>query len=277
MYFKGDFHLHTTASDGNLTPEELVRLAKEKSLDIIAVTDHDTTAALERAKSEALLSGIGIVPGIELSTMHNNESIHLLGYFMDDKYTNKDFQTFLYDMKTYRINRAKKIVENLKKHFDISIDYHRIFERAKGVIARPHIASAIIEAGYTYTWDYIFDNIISKDSPAYVPNKEISIPEGINILKSVNALVSLAHPVLIKKSKPEDLMVFDFDAIEGIYPLNSKADALRFTSMAKDHNKLITAGSDFHGGNLGDSKHGDIGCVYLEGALLKEFIAKFGF
>lgn len=277
MYLKGDFHLHTTASDGKRTPEELVNLAKEKSIDIIAVTDHDTTAALEKVREECSRAGLGFIPGIELSTLHNNESIHLLGYFTDDKYNNKDFQVFLHDMKSYRINRAKKIVRNMKEHFGIEIDYARVYESAEGVIARPHIAKAIIEAGYDYSWDYIFENIISKDSPAYVPNKEVSIPEGIAILKSIDAVVVLAHPVLIRKSKPEDLMIFDLDGIEAIYPLNSPEDTKRFTAVAKEHNKLITAGSDFHGTDLGDTKHGDIGCTYLEGDLLKEFTSRFGF
>lgn len=275
MCLKGDFHLHTTASDGKLSPEELIQLAKTKDLDIIAITDHDTTASLERAAVSSLLSDIKVIPGIELSTVHNNESVHLLGYFTDDKFKNDDFQIFLHDMKDYRTNRAKKIVENLNKFFHISIDYNKVYESAKGVIARPHIAKAIIDAGYDYSWDYIFDTIISKDSPAYVPNKEISIPEGIQILRSVNAVVVLAHPVLIKKSKPEDLILLDFDGIEAIYPLNSQEDTNTLTSLAKKHDKLVTAGSDFHGGYLGDTKHGDIGSVYLEGYPLTEFLSRF--
>jgi 3',5'-nucleoside bisphosphate phosphatase len=276
MYSKGDFHLHTTSSDGKLSPEELVRLGKAKALDIIAVTDHDTTLGLERAKTESKLSNVCVIPGIELSTLHNNESVHLLGYFMDDKYKDKEFQIFLQNMKAYRVNRAKNIVGNLKKFFDISIDYDKVFKSAKGVIARPHIAKAIIEAGYSYTWDYIFDNIISKESPAYVPNKEVSIPEGIQILKDVNAIVCLAHPVLIKKSKPEALVNFDFDGIEAIYPLNSPDDTAMLTDLAKSHKKLITAGSDYHGSDLGDTKHGDIGCVYLEGTALNELTSRLG-
>lgn len=276
MYLKGDFHLHTTASDGSLNPAELVQLARLKNIDIIAITDHDTTDSLEQVSSMSLSSKVSVIPGIELSTLHNNESIHLLGYFTDDKFKDRDFQTFLHDMKNYRVNRAKKIVENLSKFFNISIDYNKVYESAEGVIARPHIAKAIIDAGYDYSWDYIFDKIISKDSPAYVPNKEVSIPEGIQILKSVNAVVVLAHPVLIRKSKPEDLILFDFDGIEAIYPLNSPEDTDKLRSLAGEHNKLITAGSDYHGNGTEDTKHGDIGSVYLEGPALTKFLSKFG-
>jgi 3',5'-nucleoside bisphosphate phosphatase len=274
MSLKGDFHLHTTASDGKLSPKELVLLAKHQDMDVLAVTDHDTTMGVEKALAEGVKQQVIVIPGIELSTLHNGESVHILGYFMDEKYNNEEFQKFLYDMKDYRITRARRIVEKLKEHFDITLDCDKVYKNAKGVVARPHIARAIIDAGYDYSWDYIFDNIIGKDSPAYVPNKEISIAEGIAILKAVNALTVLAHPVLIKKSKPEDLMDFDFDGIEAIYALNTPEQTEWLTALAEKRGKLITAGSDFHGSDPGDTKHGHIGCVQLDEKLLQIFLEK---
>jgi len=274
MFKKGDFHLHTTASDGKLTPSELVNIASSENLDIIAITDHDTTKGLPEGIKAGEKYGITVIPGIEFSTIHNEESIHILGYFKDDSYKSDKFQTFLNEMHDYRAWRGQRIVDNLKIYFDISIDGHQLIKDTKGVIARPHIAQAIINAGYNYSWEYLFNNIISKESPAYVPNKSISISEGIKILKEVNALLILAHPTLIKKSTIEDLIKFDFDGIEAIYPLNSKEDTEKYLNIAKENNKIITAGSDYHGIGIQDTKHGHIGAVNLTGESLKIFLEK---
>ena len=209
MYNRGDFHLHTNASDGKLSPKELIYTASIRGLDIIAITDHDTTLNVEEGIREGLCENIRVVPGIELSTIHNKESIHILGYFKDDKYKNGVFQNYLKEMENYRVLRAERIVENLNTFFKIKLDYKKILDDAKGVIARPHIAKAIINAGYKYDWKYIFDNLLSNNSPAYVQTKKISTAEGIDMLKKVNALVVLAHPVLIKNSTIDEMLRFD--------------------------------------------------------------------
>lgn len=272
MYNRGDFHLHTNASDGKLSPKELIYTASIKGLDIIAITDHDTTLSVEEAIREGLIKNIRVVPGIELSTIHNDESIHILGYFKDDKYKDADFQDFLKDMENYRILRAKKIVENLDTIFKIKLDYEKILEDAKGVIARPHIAKAIMNAGYKYDWKYIFDNILSDDSPAYVQTKKISTEDGIHMLKKLNALVVLAHPVLIKNSSIDEMLKFDFDGIEAVYPINTKKQKAFLKAKAKEYGKLITAGSDFHGITTSDTSHGVIGSVSLSNNELADFV-----
>lgn len=213
-----------------------------------------------------------MIPGIELTTRHNGESVHLLGYFKGDNYKSSSFQNYLNELQEHREKRGEKIIHNLKKFFDISINYEEILKKNKGVVARPHIAKAIIEAGYPYDWNYIFDNIIGNDSPAYVPNKNISIEEGISILKSANAFVSLGHPTLINKSNVEDLMIYGFDGIEGIYPLNKPFEEKNFREICLKYNKLITGGSDYHGLGRTDTKHGYIGSALLEGEDLERFL-----
>lgn len=272
MFKKGDFHNHTTASDGKLSPRELVDLAKEEALDIIAITDHDNTDGLGEALKRGEEIGIKVISGIELTTRHNGESIHLLGYFKGDNYNSPSFQNYLKELQKHREKRGEKIIHNLKKFFNISINYEEILKKSKGVIARPHIAKAIIEAGYPYDWNYIFNNIIGNDSPAYVPNKDISIEEGISVLKSAGAFVSLGHPTLINKSNVEDLMTYGFDGIEGIYPLNKPFEEEKFREICLKHNKLITAGSDYHGLDKTDTKHGYIGSALLEGEDLEKFL-----
>lgn len=274
MYFKGDFHTHTNASDGKFSAHDLLSLLKASGIDIMAITDHDTTDNLNVAIEESKKIGIKIIPGIELSTLHNGESIHVLGYFKDSSYTKSDLQDFLKEMKDYRVWRAKKIVSSLSKYFNINLDYDNVTKNTNGVIARPHIARAIISAGYNYTYDYIFDNIINKESPAYVPNKKVTVDEGIKILKRANAVVVLAHPVLIKKTSIEEMLKFDFDGIEAIYPLNSEKDTEHFISLAKENNKLITAGSDFHTDETSDTKHGKLGNIYLDSENINKLLEK---
>lgn len=274
MYCKGDFHIHTNASDGKYAPEKVVDIAKNNNLDIMAVTDHDTTDSVSRAISYGEKLGIKVIPGIELSTLQNGESIHILGYFRDNSYQNESFQKFLLDMKNYRIWRAKKIVKNLDTFFNIKLDYNSILKEAHNIVARPHIARAIISSGYNFTYEYIFENILNKESPAYVPNKKVSVSEGIDILKNANAVVILAHPILIKKTPVEELLKLDFDGLEAIYSLNKESDTKRFLEMAKKYNKIVTAGSDFHTDDPSDTKHGKIGQVHLDSKNIDILLSK---
>lgn len=274
MYKKGDFHLHTNASDGKLPSKKLLVLAKNEGLDIIAITDHDNTFGIDSALAAGSELGVKVIPGIELSTRYNDENIHILGYFRDNSYKTPLFQKYLKDIQDYRIYRAKKIVDNLDVFFNIKIDFEKLLLRSHGIIARPHIAKEIMESGYDYDFRYIFENFIGNNSHAYVPNKEISIQEGLDVLKSVNALTSLAHPTLIKKSPIEEIIKYDFDCIEAIYPLNREGEEDYFIKLAQNHNKIITAGSDYHGLEKEDTKHGYIGRFPLAGNHLQNFLNK---
>ena len=271
---KVEFHCHTTASDGKLSPKKVIERAKKKNVSLIAITDHDTTLGLSDALSVGEELDIKVIPGIELSTIHNNESIHILGFFRDESYKNDKLQQFLKAIEDSRVLRGEKIVENLKKYFDIHIDYEKVKEKSDGVIARPHIASTIIEAGYPYEWEHIFKKFLSNDSPAYVHNKKVSIEEGIKILKEHNAIVILAHPKLIKKTPLEELIKYNFDGVEAIYYQNFKRETEQLISLARRNNLLITCGSDFHGITDGDTKHGDIGDMsqYLQEEDLEKFL-----
>lgn len=272
MKIKAEFHCHTTASDGNLSPTEVVKLAKANGANILSITDHDTVDGLLEAKEACDKYNIRFIPGIELSCNHNNESIHLLGFFKGDGYTSKELIAFLDDLKSNRISRAKSIVDKLKEHFDIHLNYEDVLALGDGVIARPHIAKAIINAGYNYSTDYIFDKFIGNNSPAYVPNKHISVPDGIKLLKKYGCLVVLAHPKLIKKTPLKTLLEFDFDGIEAIYFQNFKRETDEFISLANSRGLLITSGSDFHGICNEDKKHGMVGTMEIDEYFLNKFL-----
>ncbi|MHC1683647.1 MAG: PHP domain-containing protein [Clostridiaceae bacterium] len=274
MYNKGDFHMHSTASDGTLTPREVVQLAKNNNVDIIALTDHDNTTGIDEAIAEGLKLGVKVIPGLELSTFHNNESIHIVALFKDDSYKDQYFQDYLNDIVTHRIERAKKIVENLEKYYDVRIDYKRVLEIADGAVARPHIARTILEAGYNIAYEQIFETMLSKNSPAYVENKIITVEEGLSMLRKYNAVTILAHPVLIKKSPVEDLLKFDFDGLEAKYIQNTEDATEKFLILARENNLIYTAGSDFHTDKNYDEKHGSIGDTSLDSCEIELLLTK---
>lgn len=251
----------------------MIYLAKEENLDIISVTDHDTTDGIEEALFYGEKLNIKVIPGIELSTTYNNCSVHVLGYFKGNNYKNNLIKDFQKHKKEFRKKRANEIVNKLKEHFDIIISFNRIMGSTKGVISRPHIAKAIVEAGYDYSWDYIFSNFIGEGCKAYVPNKTISTEEGISLLKESGAISVLAHPVLIKKTNVEDLFKLDFDGVEAIYYMNKPEDTIKFKSLAKKYSKIITGGSDFHGLTKTDGSHPDrIGATTLDQANIEKLL-----
>lgn len=272
MNIKAEFHCHTTASDGNCTPSQVVEMAKLKDVELLSITDHDTTEGLEEAIYIAKELSVNFIPGIELSCNHNKESIHLLGYFKGDGYKSPSLIDFLHNLKSNRIERAKAIVTNLDEHFNIKIKAEDVLKLSDGVVARPHIAQAIINAGYNYNFQYIFDKFIGNDSPAYVPNKHISVSEGIEFLRNYGCIVVLAHPKLIKKTPIKEILKFDFDGIEAIYYQNFKRETDQFISIAISKGLAITCGSDFHGLSKDDTNHGNIGDMNVDEYYLKKFI-----
>ncbi|MDO5039229.1 PHP domain-containing protein [Clostridium sp.] len=272
-----DFHVHTNFSDGILSPKNVIDRAKKNNVSILAITDHDTVDGIIEAISVANDKDIKLIPGIELSCNYNNESIHLLGFFKDDSYKSQELSNILNEIKNRRIIRAKNMIEKLKEKFDINIDFNKVSELGGNIIARPHIARAIIDAGYPYTQDYIFDNFIGKDKPAYIPTTKISLEEGIEILHKFNAITVLAHPILIKNTPLEEFLKFKLDGIEAIYYLNSKEQEKYLISFAKKNNLLITAGSDCHGDFINDDRHGDIGDMKLSEEDLSKFLKALNF
>ena len=269
---KVDFHNHSTSSDGFLSPSQMVDRAKENDVMYFALTDHDTVSGLIEAKERCSEVGINFIPGIELSTEYNNESIHVLGFFKDNSYTNPELIKYLNELETARLLRAKKMITKLKEKFNIEISYENVLKRSKGIIARPHIAYEIIEQGYPYDLEYIFNNFIGRGCDAYVPTFKLPTKDGIALLKKYNALAFLAHPVLIKNSSIEELLKFDFDGIEAIYYQNTKDDERRLINIANSHNLLISAGSDCHGNIKNDTKHGNVGDTHFSEQYLCNFL-----
>lgn len=274
---KIEFHSHSKCSDGLLSAEEMINRAISKGLDYYALTDHDTISGLDICKRLSKNSNLTFIPGLELSTTYNNESIHILGFFRDSSYNNKEFIDFLDIIKNQRKLRAEKITQKLKSEFDITISFERVLSRGEEVVGRPHIAEEIISEGYNFTLEEIFSELIGNDCRAYVPTTKLSTEEGISMLKKYNALVFLAHPILIKKSPLSDFIKMNFDGIEAIYYQNTKKQEEYLLNISKENNLLISAGSDFHGNITDNHRHGDIGSMssYYKKEYLNDFLKAF--
>ncbi|MBE6071098.1 MAG: PHP domain-containing protein [Clostridium butyricum] len=270
---KADFHVHTSSSDGLLSPQDAVYRAYKNNVKYLAITDHDTVSGLDEAYEECKKYDILFIPGIELSTQYNNESVHILGFFKDKSYNNKDFIKELEKIKNHRIIRAEQIVQKLKNEFNIEVSLEKILKESKDTIARPHIAKAIIDSGYNYNHDEIFDKFIGKGCKAYVPTIKLSTDYGINLLKKYNALVFLAHPKLIKNTCIDEFLKMNLDGIESIYYQNTSEETRYYLDITKKYNLLNSCGSDFHGIE-NDTRHGDIGSMDIPSEYLLKLLNK---
>jgi predicted metal-dependent phosphoesterase TrpH len=275
-FMKADLHMHTTLSDGRLSPTEVIQRAKDNGMDIIAITDHDICGFVEENIAFANSIGIKYIPALELSTLYDNKPVHILGYFKDQSYNNPEIIEYYKTIKLGRENRAKKFIQNLDKMFNIQITYEEVHALSNGIIARPHIAKAIVNNYPEYTFGHVFEEFIGNHSKAYVPSCEIGVQEGIDLLRRHHCVVVLAHPVLLKESIKDSVLQFPFDGLEAVYFRNTEEDEKMFIQMAKDKNIIYTAGSDYHGIE-NDTSHGDIGDRFLEGKPLEQFLQRLEF
>ena len=269
-----DLHMHTTASDGKYDAKTLFKMAKEKGLDIISITDHDTVGDVRAYLKLRDQFQINFYPGIEMSTLYKGESVHVLGYFHPDHVPLKSLKIYTDELIQRRKNRMKTFIENLKKEYDIDVNYKDVLKSSGGMIARPHLAQAIIEKYPEYTHDQLFEGPLSDESKAYVASAKLSTEEGIQFLKEQQATVILAHPGLMSDEIHNEVLELPFDGIETYYPRHDALFRTVYQAHAKDKGWLVTAGSDFHGIE-NDSKHGMIGDERLSGPELIAFLRRF--
>lgn len=278
-----DLHTHTNASDGSMTPSELVEYAATNGLGAIAITDHDSIDGVSEALEQSKISGIEVIPGLEISVDYEPE-MHILGYFSDENYTN--IKGALYSLKESRNERNPKIIQKLREiGFEISMDEVR--EEATGeIIGRPHIARVLFKKGYIGSVKEAFDKYLSSGKPAFFKKNMLTPGEGIKIIKEAGGIPVLAHPVLLQRDYPKlerivaELVKKGLGGIEAIYAENSEEDTKNHIRLANKYNLLITGGSDYHGNirpnvNLG-SGYGSLRVSYEYLVKLKEVFAQAG-
>ena len=267
---ENDLHLHTTYSDGRLAPSELVQLCAKRGLKVLAISDHDSTEGVEEALEAArAFPELEVIPGVELSTDVPGSEIHMLGYFVDHR--DDDFQRILRRFRDGRQQRARQMVKRLND-LGIEISWERVEELSKGgAIGRPHIAQAMVEAGYVKYPRDAFDRYIGRNGVAYAERVKLTPVEAINILVSHGALPVMAHPTYAaSKSDREgvaslrkiltDLKAAGLVGIE-VYYSDYTPDQVEWLAGLADMLGLIPCGgSDYHGsGNPGEIEPGSVG------------------
>ena len=245
---RADLHIHSTASDGRYSPPELVRMAVNAGLTIIALTDHDTVdgiiPALEAAKEFPVLT---VIPGVELSTDTSSGEVHVLGYFID--YTNKEFQASLERMRNSRANRAEQMVTKLNE-IGCNIKLERIKEIAgNGALGRAHVAQALLEKGYITSFKEAFTKYIGHDCPAYVAREKLSPTEAVQLVLKANGLPVLAHPftTLNPESVVKDLKTVGLVGLEIYYAGYLPSEMNILLNLAQKYGLIPTGGTDYHG------------------------------
>ena len=255
---KADLHIHTTTSDGVFTPSKVVLRAKEKGLQLIAVTDHDAIGGIAQAKKCAADQGIQVLSGVELSCGGSAE-IHVLGYGFDEN--NQILHEFLQNMRDERKSRADKILHKLDQ---IGFPVNLPETDDTTAVGRPMIARAMMARGYVSSVQEAFDRYLNRGCPAYVARQELDVCKAITLLRSLGAVPVLAHPSLIKLPPEEINIRFRewIDAglmgIEIYHPAMYECHKALWEKTARENCMLITGGSDFHA--IGDS-HADIGAI----------------
>lgn len=256
-----DLHVHSNASDGTLTPAEVVSLAASLSLSAIALTDHDTVAGVAEAQAAALVMSdasnpLRIIPGAEISAAYNGRDIHILGLFLDTK--NNALIKTLNEAVAKREERNEKMAANLRgAGIDITVDNLKAAE-GEAVLTRAHFAKYMTEHGFTKSNKDAFDRFLNDSSPYYVPRDYLSPEATIDLIHEAGGLAVLAHPLLYKYNLEQlDVLIallagFGLDGIEAIYSLNTGFDEGIIRRYANRYNLAITGGSDFHGMNKPD-------------------------
>ncbi len=261
-----DLHIHSTASDGTLTPAQLVTLARERALGTIALTDHDSVEGVAPALQAA--HAVTVIPAVELSAESDGRSLHILGYFIDHE--DPGLLEHLRTLRQTRLLRARELVRILgDAGFEISLD-DVLSHGPGGSVGRAHVARALVDAGHVPTVSAAFDRLIGRGKPYYVP-KPVATPEDvIATITGAGGIAVLAHPaVSAAEDLIEALVPAGLSGIEVFHAQHTEADRMRLLCLAEALNLAVTGGSDFHGPGEGRAQLGDGG---MTDELLEAFI-----
>lgn len=246
-----DLHIHSTTSDGTMSPVELVHYAHKKGLSAISITDHDTIEGVDQALAAGRKIGLEVVPGIELSVKYRTHNVHLLGYLFN--YRHKQLHIALEQLQVGRVERNKKIIVKLNR-LGMTIHLGELEKAAgPGQTGRPHIARLMVEKGFVQSMDEAFEKYLGQGGLAYSSRFIYEAGEAIKIIQEAGGIAVLAHPQQLDKSVDnldlalQQLCDMGLDGIEVYYPKHSRAFRKRLIALAEKYSLLMTGGSDYHG------------------------------
>lgn len=247
-----DLHVHSSASDGSLTPEEVVSLAKEAGLRYFALTDHDTVDGVEQALQYAgKFENIDVIPGIELSCYYRNREIHIVGLFVNHR--DKAFLEELKKLKQAREDRNEKMIQNfVDAGIPITLEELK-HGNPNSVITRAHFARVLVEKGVCKNKTEAFDKYLGIGCPFYLPKPKVTPEHVLNLIKQAGGTAILAHPYSYKFSKSEvetlldTLIPLGLSGLECYYSTYDDGQIQELRSIALTKNLFVSGGSDFHG------------------------------
>ena len=267
-----DLHIHTTASDGKFSPEDIVHRSAELGLTVIALCDHDSVDGIVPAlKAARDFPQIRVIPGVEISTYAPGSEVHLLGYSID--YTDPELEATLASLRSSRRERAKRIIAKLEG-LDVHIDWQRVQEIAgSGSIGRPHIAQAMLEKGYVTSFKEAFTKYIGFKGPAYIERQKITPLEAVALVTKAGGLPVLAHPLTVKAPETmiAKLKTAGLVGLEVNYNGYTEEERDSLARLAKKYDLIATGGSDYHG--LDDSAETMLGGTYVPQESAEHLIA----
>lgn len=247
---RADLHIHSTASDGMLSPFEIVDWGIKKGLKAISLTDHDTVSGIKNALKYSKDRGIEVVPGIELSTEYCGVEVHMLGHFLN--YNDTSLNIFLDKLKDSRINRAQKMVSKINT-LGYNIKFDDLYKRTQDAssIGRPHIARLMVNQGYFKSIADVFEKLIGFGKPAFVERYKVSPFEAVEIILKCGGVPTIAHPGLIINvdiaSLIRKLKSWGLGGIEVYHTKHSCKNIEYLNRLAKELDLIPTGGSDCHG------------------------------
>ena len=241
-----DLHVHSTASDGTLSPSELVTRAVARGVRVLAITDHDSVEGLPEGALTAAAAGIRFVPGVELSSVHEGSDVHVLGYFVDAR--DPQLRAHLEDLRAARRRRAEGIVTALQEAgYAVTIDEVLALSDG-GAVGRSHVARALVAGGHAEDVTDAFSRLLGRGRPFYVPKDVRSPADAISVIRDAGGIPVLAHPGVtgIDAIVP-DLVAAGLEGIEAYHAEHTPEQRERYAALAEELGLLVTGGSDFHG------------------------------
>lgn len=242
-----DLHTHTYHSDGTRSPREVIDVARAHGIQIVCISDHDNLAAYFEIKSYADAQGVTLVPGVELSCIYDGVDVHVLAYAFDalDERVAERLRRF----RETRHRRGYLMVDRLRS-LGYSISADRVDELAAGgAMGRPHVARALVEAGYVGSVAEAFDKLLGTGKPGYVEKERFRIEEAVSLIRATGGVTSIAHPTLYPNGErivPE-LLDMGLDGVEVFHPEVDEASREAYANVARFRGKMLTGGSDDHG------------------------------
>lgn len=268
---RADLHTHSTASDGTLAPADLVRQASERGLRVLALTDHDTTLGIAEALKAGSRLGVRVVPGVELSTDVPDGEVHILGYGVQPG--DPVLEPELERLRTARLRRLDAMLDRLRA-LGYPLEREAVLAFVDGgSVGRPHVARAMVQAGYVATVAEAFERFIGQGRPAYVASERLEPADAIALLRSAGALPVLAHPFSMHGFPDglDELIAAGLAGIEAWYGEFSPEQRAELAALAARYGLLATGGSDYHGPGFRAGR--ELGMVELPDEAVERFLA----